>query len=307
DIRTDLRVTLAMSVQRGLLRFSRVARSGAGDVKPRWTLPSKDYLKYCYQPSIPDKHYFGAHWNYVPATMWLRARRPAMENIGKSMYGVVKESAQYVTRPLGQFVQYNCPGFLHKVVAVFGLWMAYSLTLRYTYGDMNNNWFYLDKMHSYAQANELADKGFWDTKQQAQAKKEKEYSDTCNRLNDLWDKAISEATEARSFGKLYCLVRGPSYNMALLPCEALKVDEEDALPLEGVPNKVQWRFGMIPYGSDNPDTQLFPTPEEEQPAGAYQFMDPSSYGDYIERVDNKPNPLRKARHLFTSAYMPPTK
>ncbi|EER17089.1 conserved hypothetical protein [Perkinsus marinus ATCC 50983] len=281
-----------MSVQRGLLRFSRIARSGGGDVKPRWTLPSKDYLKYCYQPSIPDKHYFGAHWNYVPATMWLRARRPAMENIAKSMFGVAKESAQYVTQPLGRFVQYNCPGFLHKVVAVFGLWLAYSLSLRYTYGDMNNHWFYLDKMHSYAQANELADKGFWDTKQQAEAKKEKEYNDTCNRLNGLWDKAISEATEQRSFSKL---------------CEALKVDEEEPLPLQGVPDKVQWRFGMIPYGNNNPDTQLFPTPEEEQPAGSYQFMDPSSYGDYIERIDNKPNPIRKARHLFTSAYMPPTK
>lgn len=27
---------------------------------------------------------------------------------------------------------------------------------------------------------------------------------------------------------------------------------------------------MIPYGNNNPDTQLFPTPEEEQPAGSYQ-------------------------------------
>ena len=32
---------------------------------PRWTLPEKDYHKYTYQPSIPDKHFNIGHWNYV--------------------------------------------------------------------------------------------------------------------------------------------------------------------------------------------------------------------------------------------------
>ena len=68
-----------------------------------------------------------------------------------------------------------------------------------------------------------------------------------------------------------------------------------------------WRFGLMPYGKGNADTRVFPAPASEEPGDAYQFMDMGDYGDYIDRKDNKPEPLRKSRQLFASAYIPPTK
>ena len=41
--------------------------------------------RYSFQPSIPDAHFFGSHYNYAPVTMWLRQRRPGMEHIISSV------------------------------------------------------------------------------------------------------------------------------------------------------------------------------------------------------------------------------
>ena len=102
------------------MRRARLLRSGGGDdSKPRWTLPAKDPLKYAYQPSIPDKHFFGSHWNYAPITMWLRARRPAMEKIGLAIYHSGGNAFNVFYGPVSGLVHRNCPGLLQKVVAAF--------------------------------------------------------------------------------------------------------------------------------------------------------------------------------------------
>lgn len=71
------------------------------------------------------------------------------------------------------------------------------------------------------------------------------------------------------------------------------------------------RFANMPYGRDNADTKTFPDNGIDSPHGAGGLsvvnMDLGSVGDYVERVDNKPNPIRKARHMYTAAYVPPTK
>ncbi len=67
------------------------------------------------------------------------------------------------------------------------------------------------------------------------------------------------------------------------------------------------RFGLLPYGSDNPDTRAFPPSPEDVPGGPYEFLNSGDHGDYLTKKDNKPNPIRKSRQLFAGAYMPPTK
>ena len=93
---------MALRVARPLrFRLTRLLRAGgADDAKPRWTLPEADYHKYTYQPSIPDKHFNIGHWNYAPITMWLRARRPAMERVIGDVYGTVLATSKALWAPI---------------------------------------------------------------------------------------------------------------------------------------------------------------------------------------------------------------
>lgn len=62
------------------------------------------------------------------------------------------------------------------------------------------------------------------------------------------------------------------------------------------------------YGRDDPDAKTFSYAPVDSPAASnYFLLDAGSSGDYIDRQDNKPNPIRKGRHMYTAAYMPPTK
>jgi len=65
---------------------------------------------------------------------------------------------------------------------------------------------------------------------------------------------------------------------------------------------------MMPYGRDHPDAKTFGFAPVDTPAASnYFLLDAGSTGDYIDRQDNKPNPIRKGRHMYTAAYLPPTK
>merc|ERR1712050_670111 len=102
-----------------------------GDAKPRWTLPEADYHKYTYQPSIPDKHGNIGHWNYAPITMWLRARRPAMERVIGDVYSTVTCAWKTTTAPLQASIATNLPGFGYKVMGVIGALLGYNLFVLY--------------------------------------------------------------------------------------------------------------------------------------------------------------------------------
>jgi hypothetical protein len=222
-------------------RTSRSRLSGGDDVKSRWTLPSKDYLKYTYQPSIPDKHFFGANWNYAPSTMWLRHYRPLMEEVAQAGYGTTKSWVRCVLGPVRRFVQSNAPGMGHKIVAALAMWGAFSYVARSTYGDRMAAWALLDKIHSYANANKLAHEGFWDTEEMDQEKRENAATEMKDRLETLYQAALAEATEKNSFESL---------------CAHIKVDESSELPVTDIPQPVSWRFGMVPF--DNIDAHTFP-------------------------------------------------
>jgi len=284
---------MALRTSRSLyFRVSRALRAGgADDAKPRWTLPDKDYHKYTFQPSIPDKHFNIGHWNYAPITMWLRARRPAMERVLGDVWSTLTCTYNSVTGPVRASANHHLPGFGYKVMGVVGLLIGYNISVMYV-NTRTEAWMFLEKMRLYAVGDELSKSGFFASDAEEGDNRQGAYNHTTERLNNLWENALADATEVRSFDRL---------------CEHLAVDES-ANPVQGVPAPISWRFSMMPYGRDDPDAKTFGFAPVDTPAASnYFILDLGSTGDYIDRQDNKPNPIRKGRHMYTAAYLPPTK
>jgi len=252
-------------------------------------LPEKDYHKFTYQPSIPDKHFNVGHWNYAPITMWLRARRPTMERVLGDVWSTTKAVAGAVGRPMQATIDANLPGFGYKVLGLVGLLVGYNLSVMYA-TSRTEAWMFLEKLRLYALGDELVKKGFFMSDAEDAETRQHDCEHTTERLNALWEDALADATQARSFDKL---------------CGYLAVDEN---PLHGVPKPISWRFSMMPYGREDPDSKTFGFAPVDTPAASnYFILDAGSTGDYIDRQDNKPNPIRKGRHMYTAAYLPPTK
>jgi len=271
-------------------RLARVLRAGgADDAKPRWTLPEADYHKYTYQPSIPDKHFNIGHWNYAPITMWLRARRPAMERVFGDVWATLKCTATAVSAPVVRISDTHLPGFGYKVFGVLGALLGYNLFVNYVTA-RTEAWMFLEKLRLYAVGDELVNKGFFMSDAEDADTRADAYSHDTERLNKLWEEALADATEARSFEKL---------------CAHLAVDPSQVPEL---PQPISWRFSMMPYGRDDPDAKTFGFAAVDTPgSGNTPLLDMGSPGDYIDRQDNKSNPIRKGRHMYTAAYLPPTK
>lgn len=284
---------MALCLARPLrFRVARVLRAGgADDAKPRWTLPSKDYHKYTYQPSIPDKHFNIGHWNYAPITMWLRARRPAMEKVIADTWDHCKCIGSSVWSPVQANIDTHLPGFGYKVLGFIGALIGYNFAVMHV-TNHTEAWMFLEKLRLYSLGDDLTHRGFFKSDAEEIENRGEEYSQTKERLESLWEEALSNATQTRSFDTL---------------CQHLSVDEEN-LPIQEIPKPISWRFGMMPYGRDDPDTKTFSFAPVDSPASSnYFLLDMGSTGDYIDRQDNKPNPIRKGRHMYTAAYLPPTK
>lgn len=284
---------MVLRVSRSLrFRVTRVLRAGgADDAKPRWTLPEKDYHKYTYQPSIPDKHFNIGHWNYAPITMWLRARRPAMERVLTDVSGTLKTTGLAVWAPVQTSLDNNLPGFGYKVLGLLGVLLGYNLSVVYV-TNRTEAWMFLEKMRVHALGDGLVKQGFFMSDAEDGDSRQEQFNHTTERLNALWEEALADATQARSFDKL---------------CEHLAVDPHH-LPITELPKPISWRFGLMPYGRDDPDTKTTGfAAVDTHAASNYFLLDMGSTGDYIDRQDNKPNPIRKGRHMYTAAYLPPTK
>ena len=216
-----------------------------------------------------------------------------MEKIGVAVYHSSRNLFNAIFTPPIDLIHRHCPGLLQKVVAAFAAWFTFSTVARSVYGSKTEAWMTLDKLHSYAQALKLEKEGFWRSEAEDVHERERLATETSVRLKSAFADALADATAKRSFDAFIPhLEQQPADSPA-----------EDAILMSGF----TWRFGLMPYGKGSQETRVFPAPASEQPADAYQFMDAGDYGDYIDRRDNKPEPLRKARHLFASAYVPPTK
>jgi len=275
----------------GFSRTRLLRAGGSDDAKPRWTLPADDYQKYTFQPSIPDKHFNIGHWNYAPITVWLRLRRPAMEKILGDVWGTTKGCAGAVYNPVKASADVHLPGFGYKVLGVLGALLGYNLSV-WMITDRMEAWTFLEKMHLFAIGDKLTKDGFFRSESEDVEARTQDYNMSHMRLNTLWEDALADATQKRSFDALV---------------SHLEVDEAHR-PVADVPKPVSWRFNMMPYGADNPDTKTVGFADVDSPGGSNIFLlDMGSVGDYPDRQDNKPNPIRKGRHMYTAAYLPPTK
>jgi len=270
-------------------RFTGVLRAGGGgDGKPRWTIPEAEYHKYTYQPSIPDKHFYVGHWNYAPISMWVRARRPTMEKVIGDVYSTVSSTATALWSPVEAVIEMNLPGFGYKVFGIIGALLGYNLAVMYV-TDRTEAFMFLEKMKLYATGDELVHKGFFMSDAEDAEAKAHKVSHTKERLESLWEAALADATQARSFDKL---------------CEHLAAPG----PAEELPKPISWRFSMMPYGRDSPDAKTTGYAAVDSPAAtSTPILDTGTTGDYIDRQDNKTMPIRLARHFYAAAYAPPTK
>lgn len=278
--------------QRRCIHATRILRGGgASDADPRWTLPSKDYHKYTYQPTIPDKHFNVAHYNYAPITLWLRARRPTLEKIGLAMINSAKNAFHCFWTPFTNYWESRLPGFGYKCMGFLGLLLGYNLAVMY-WLDRTDAYMALEKLALYRVGHHLGQQGFFHTDQEDKDARCASQSDDMTRLQDLWKDALADATKTKSFNTL----------LSYLP-----FDESDP-PVKSVPEPLNWRLNSMPYGRDNPDSKVFASAPKDTPAAENSFaLDIGTTGDYIDRQDNKAGSIAKGRHWYTSAYLPPTK
>merc|ERR1712070_1362300 len=172
-----------------------------------------------------------------------------------------------VWAPFAAHFDRQLPGIGCKVVGLMGGLLGISYVIAHI-NEENDGRMFLEKLATYKTATELADKGFWKSHSEDTNDRVQAHNLDAIRLNALWEKALQPAD---------------------------------------VPVPITWRFNMMPYGAGSGDTHTFPVPDHELPMSALHIIELGSYGDYIDRQDNKPNPIRKARHLYAGAFLPPTK
>jgi len=224
-----------------------------------------------------------------------------MEKIIADTKVTLKSWYKAIWGPVQQNIDANLPGFGYKVLGLLGLLIGYNISV-YKITEHTEAWMFLEKMRLYAVGNDLVNKGFFKSDAEEQESREEDYHHTVDRLNHLWEHALADATQTRSFDRLV---------------EHLAVDEAN---LPKITKPISWRFAMMPYGvnaSGKQSTGFAPSdagtqttgfaPSDSPAASNYFLLDIGSTGDYPDRQDNKPNPIRKGRHMYTSAYMPPTK
>lgn len=286
-----------------LLRLSRtnrfalkpsVLRAAGSGPTPGWAIPDDaDYHKSTYQPTIPDKHFNTSHYNYAPITLWLRARRPSMEKVGTDLKGTLMS---YYEASIGCCLKMwdeALPGFGLKCLGFLGVLLGYNLFAGWVL-NYSEAYFNLEKLRLYSIGKSLADSGFFASESEDLEDRMQDYNIKSMELEKLWEDANAAAVQSRDFSKL---------TDQLTP-EAAEASHS-ILPLR---EPVSWRFNQMPYGRDSPSVVTFPDNGIDSPKGSlFFFGDIGSTGDYIERVDNKMAILKKARHFYTAAYIPPTK
>ncbi|CAD7947300.1 unnamed protein product [Amoebophrya sp. A25] len=262
---------------------------GGGELHPGWSIPEKDYHKYTYQPTIPDKHFYIGHYNYAPITLWLRSKRPTMELVMGSMYKTVVKMYDSSLRIVVEECDRNLPGFGLKCLGVLGALLGYNIFVSYVVGQ-TESYMTLEKLKVHEMSQKMWASGFFASESEDQEARLQKYNLKVIELEALWEEALAEATQTRDFSKL------------------LEKLQPEACPVEPLMEPLSWRFNMMPYGRDSPDTKTFPDNGIDSPSSSlFFFGDVGSTGDYIERKDNKMAMLKKGRHLYTNAYIPPTK
>ncbi|CAD7954949.1 unnamed protein product [Amoebophrya sp. A120] len=266
---------------------------GGGELHPGWSIPEANYHKYTYQPTIPDKHFYIGHYNYAPITLWLRSKRPTMELVMTSVKDFVVKMYGSSLGPAVAEWDRQLPGFGLKCLGVLGVLLGYNLFVSYVVSE-TDAYMAIEKLRMYELTSKMWGSGFFLSESEDLEQRMQKYNMKVIALEKLWDQAIQEATEKRDFSEL----------TKYLTPDAVAHDGVEAISDQFL----NYRFNTMPYGRDSPDTKTFPDNGIDSPGSSlFFFGDVGSTGDYIERKDNKMAMLKKARHLYTNAYIPPTK
>lgn len=278
---------------RQLLFAPSVIRLAGSGPSPGWSIPNdKGYHKHTYQPTIPDKHYFTAHYNYAPLTLWLRSRRPTMEKVGGDLYKTVFQIYDSsIAKVLDAFHEV-CPGFGSKFMGFLGVLLGYNIFCSMVLSECDA-YMTLEKLRLYSVGQKMGTDGFYQTESEDMDGRIQDYNTKSLELEQLWSDKLNEASQKRDFS---ILTSG-------LTVKAIESDHH-LLPLTP---PMSWRLNNMPYGRNNFEAITFPRTDNPKSANMFWGDFLGNAGDYIEREDNKLGMLKKARHHFTTVYIPPTK
>ncbi|UKJ88630.2 hypothetical protein MACJ_001874 [Theileria orientalis] len=272
-----------------MIRVS-IRRLAGGSAKPHWGQPPK----HRWQPFLLDRMHYGEHPTYNGFVLLMRNLRPKIEKILSSTFSTISSMSFSVYNPVKRVVLRHNPDIRYQFVALTAFFLTTRAITHY-YGSVYQGLVDLGNMLMLGTADDLNEQGFWNSKAEDKHEREKYFEKEQNRLNKLWKNALERATESKSFEELCSHVVPRHYEVPT-----------------GVVPPVSWRFNMIQYGKDNPDSHTFDTPSHEQPLRSlalnFTYNNLSGdWGDYINRQDNKGPLMRPARQMFTDIFIPGTK
>lgn len=267
-----------------------ISRLSGGSAKPKWTVDRSQY----FGAARGDKHHYGEHPTYNHFLLFIRGLRPAIEEAAASTAKVVGDTVRAVWTPTRDFVKKHNPDIRMQLVALSSFFGTSMMITGY-FNDTFQKIVDLTSLLEHRAAGEYEKEGFWRTAVQERERRVQLMSQQKERLESRWLVALAEATEAKDFKVL---------------CNHLEPKDGDESV--GVLPFISWRFDMMPYGADCPDTKTFPTPSHELPLRSFSLSFTSNnlsgnWGDYIDRQDNKNAIMRPSRVMFTDAFIPTTK
>merc|ERR1719238_1363592 len=135
-----------------------------------------------------------------------------MEKLIGDGYTTTVSTAKAIWSPIQAVVDSNLPGFGYKVLGIIGLLIGYNISVMYV-TNRTEAWMFLEKMRLYAVGDELMKSGFFASDAEDHESKHHAYEHTTERLESLWEAALADATESRSFDKLVAALEVDEQNL----------------------------------------------------------------------------------------------
>lgn len=280
-----------------MLRLNRIqyllktpVRLSGGKQHPKWILKNKEkYNVYTY-----DSSYYGENFRYNNFVLHIRSYRYYITYIIDNIYKTLKCGGKLIFLPVTKFILKHNPDVRYQLVALLAFLGTTSIIANY-HNEIYQNIIDVTNMLELGLVDDMKDNNFFDTESELQNKNIMEYSKDHDRLTNLWEEAIEQATQKNSFAEL---------------CKYLTIKEGEPI-VHFKPQNV-WRYNTIPYGEKNEDTKTFAVPASEQPFRSFALNFTynnlsGNWGDYVDRRDNKGALLRPARYMFTDVLIPTTK
>ncbi|KYO01809.1 hypothetical protein PGSY75_0611300 [Plasmodium gaboni] len=265
-------------------------RFSGGKQHPKWVVKDKEkYNIFTY-----DNSYYGENFRYNNFILHLRSYKYYIDYIIENIYRTLKNCATFFFNPIKNFILKHNPDIRYQLVALMAFFGTTSAITCY-HNNIYQNIIDVTNMLELGVVDDMKENNFFDTQSELQNKNIDDYSQDHERLTNLWEMALKDATQKNSFNQL---------------CKFLTIKDDE--PIVSFKPKYIWRYNMIPYGENNPDTKTFAIPASEKPFRSFALNFTynnlsGNWGDYIDRRDNKGSLLRPSRYMFTDVLIPATK